>query len=238
MKVYTKRSVKNFQRLVTITIVVMFIIAGIALGIKGAEYDAQGRGVNVTVVEYCAMGLACSLLAMLIGFGVNNIVLSFFIKQIIKEEQLAYDFNKNEAIAVFPGGYCNWRWRKEYLDLKTIDIPRSFFPQTVTMKLCPITTNPKVRHLVYSVTTDAHDSAQKFIKAMKGAVAANFQDIQSWIKYLLYEFNEEHSRELATLYNPLDSEQQNKLGDMILAYMSSHFEPIGMKIKDVSFQMA
>ena len=119
----------------------------------------------------------------------------------------------------------------------------------IQMATHPITDNPKVRSLRYIINVRLDNSAgatlkfhQTFPIGNKGMdrkytwfiphekVSTPYEPISKAIstesRRLLYEFSEKNSRELATLYNPLDPGQQAKFREMLHAFMT---EPLGRR---------
>lgn len=112
-------------------------------------------------------------------------------------------------------------------------------------KVHPITENPKVRGLSYTITTQIRDP-QKFVAEMhlgRIAVPSDLKDAllrghHRSTEYVLYEFNNAHSKELAQFYNPLDEGQRTRLEALLRAHLDEKLASKGIKLdRLVSFSV-
>jgi hypothetical protein len=103
-----------------------------------------------------------------------------------------------------------------------------------SMTLHPITDNPKVRNLTYQVRVK---KASLFDTSGRWeAVLLPFNlDVDTWLEYQLYEFNEMHSKKAARFYNPLDTKQQAEFASMVEEFLKPHLEAMGGSLVSVSF---
>lgn len=107
------------------------------------------------------------------------------------------------------------------------NVPRSI---RVSSRVFPITDNPKVRRIGYQITVEGKDW-QKFFdtigdKESWDGESANSIAMEERVRFLLYEFNNAHSKELANFYNPLDPKQVVDL-QALLAYFLNTPETLG-----------
>lgn len=84
--------------------------------------------------------------------------------------------------------------------------------------LSPITANPKVRRLSYTVPILQTDKGFSPESAIWFARSYD-RDCKERVLYWLCEFNERHSKELALFYNPYDPQQQKRFDKLIRQYL-------------------
>ncbi|KKQ79917.1 MAG: hypothetical protein UT02_C0020G0012 [Parcubacteria group bacterium GW2011_GWC2_38_7] len=94
----------------------------------------------------------------------------------------------------------------------------SVVPMAITSEVKPITDNPKVRDISYTVNPKIKDD-RIFFEAerdclFKGRVSYSWNDDErtkacliARVEYYLYEFNNAHSKDLAKFFNPRDPAQ-------------------------------
>lgn len=119
------------------------------------------------------------------------------------------------------GRFC-WEWSNDFSNMPTE-------PINLQCAVTVMTENPKMRRVVYYVSGQIVNPAQFYRHPERRAkdpegdwsysltsVAFNFtpSSVQGWVDRAmapyLYEFNDKHSKELATLSNPLDPKQQER----------------------------
>ncbi len=127
-----------------------------------------------------------------------------------------------------------WRWDPRLDKQKNRWVSLAGWDQRVTMKLSPITDNPKVRDLKYSIEWDLPADTDLatwniLIHELSG------DDPQTYVQRQLYEFDEHNSRELAKFYNPLDEAQQTKFRQLVEGFMRPVFERTQLKLRKVRF---
>ena len=124
-----------------------------------------------------------------------------------------------------------WRW-----NLKGKKVVRYVSYSSINMKVSPITENPKVREIFYQVKVEV-------IKSLRG-----FQDYYNtfektgetkmrFLKRILLNFNEAHSRELGRLFNYLEEEQQKRFSKMVETYLSPYLKGTGLRLKSATFSL-
>lgn len=112
----------------------------------------------------------------------------------------------------------------------------------VGMAVTPITPNPKVRKLAYTVTvgTAVPDAAFADFLTVFGVPSKyspmDYQ-IRERVQFLLYEFNEVHSKELAAFYNPLDPQQQQKFTELLRQYLAVELAKMGLTLESATFSL-
>ena len=135
---------------------------------------------------------------------------------------------------VFIDGSTVWKWDpiRKAGNFMSYAGEREYFE----MKLSPVTENPKVRHLKYSlgiVFRGTPELARQYYLRFPSIEAA-----QTFVKSLLYEFNEAHSKELAKFYNPLDSDQQSAFAALVTQFLVPKLAEVGITIKSAGFNDA
>lgn len=99
----------------------------------------------------------------------------------------------------------------------------------------PITDNPKARHISYTVPVEIENPGVFFLAKperwdVRSADGVR-QEVQRATEYWLYVFNDEHSKELATFYNPLDDEQVKNFRELLVPWLSEKLKSDGLKVK-------
>jgi len=115
----------------------------------------------------------------------------------------------------------------------------------VVSKVSPITNNPKVRRLSYTVRVeivDLHDYFNSIGLKPKHGTNSLFTEnaviFQRTVEYELYEFNNTHSKELAAFYNPLDRKQTADLAALLKQHINPKLVNSGLAIIElVSWQV-
>jgi hypothetical protein len=103
----------------------------------------------------------------------------------------------------------------------------------------PITVNPKVREISYFVKVKfASNLAQAThtLSAIWRKSATNVQmNVDQFLRQLCYDFNEEHSAELGTFYNPLDPAQQDKFSTKLREFLEPKLAAVGLTFDSTAF---
>lgn len=105
----------------------------------------------------------------------------------------------------------------------------------VEMETRPITANPKVRELTYSVVIRA-------VGDLRGAKARlnlrnkwqNFS-FEKWLRFQLYEFQEKRSVQLAEFYNPVSHEQQADFLSLVMTFLHAELDRAGFELMEARF---
>ncbi len=130
---------------------------------------------------------------------------------------------------------------------------RSDYAVICGMAVQPITPNPKLRDLHYDfeavIGPDleayghyiAKFGAPMLDKYDENRVLKpprlNSKDINNFVRSLLYELNERHSRDLAEFYNPLDDEQQKRFSNLVRQFIEEDLRKVGLQIRSVRFSL-
>jgi ribosomal protein S24E len=102
----------------------------------------------------------------------------------------------------------------------------------------PVTENPKVRELVIQASFKFGGSPEK-----KEALLTLMDKLKKWdskslIRYFLYEFAEEKSKELGKFYNPESGEQQQEFLHLAVNSIDEKVKAFGMEIYYAKFSLA
>lgn len=123
-------------------------------------------------------------------------------------------------------------WLRDIEDCKIL----SCAPQTVEMSVSPITDNPKVRELHYRVRVGIPTDSTKF-QLFWDEVEVKSGGLQQWLRCQLYDLNEEKSKELAKLWNPLRLEQQYEFHDLVKGFLIPRLDKVGLTFGHASFSL-
>jgi hypothetical protein len=140
-----------------------------------------------------------------------------------------------------------WDWDKLMAGPRARVVDYNSRTADISMNFHPITDNPKVRSLRYVISASTGDSPQDLValENSSGRVATHpgYSDdaIKPWVaervRYLLYEFNEKNSKQLAVLYNPLDQSQQVVFRKMVEDSLAGPLHECGMYLQRVRFEI-
>lgn len=104
----------------------------------------------------------------------------------------------------------------------------------------PITVNPKVRALKINLKVKARGSNESAI--LFSNRFSNITDevllkkeVLHYIRYYLFNFTEEKSKEIAKFYNPEDYNQQKEFHAIARAYLEPNFSRVGISIDKIWF---
>lgn len=136
------------------------------------------------------------------------------------------------SFEVCPNGAFEFGARRAFNVLKKMEAKTS---------VMPITENPKVRQISYSVRIEIARPEVFFKKTparweMREATEVRREVVNIAARWL-YEFNEHHSKGLGELYNPLDEGQVSQLRKMVLPWLNEKLEPEGLRGIDVAFKV-
>lgn len=105
----------------------------------------------------------------------------------------------------------------------------------------PITSNPKVRDLTYTVQPEVCDRAQFASALLAHNVGADAIDTRGYVRervrFALYEFNNAHSVELGELYNPIDAVQNRHLRTVLKSAIGPSLAADGLCFDLVSWDV-
>lgn len=117
------------------------------------------------------------------------------------------------------------------------DCRRLPLPSSVRSIVSPITDNPKVRTIEYTVNVEICEESIFISQFGEMSLAQQREQMNGVVQYALYEFNNSESKELAELYNPLNPHQTkafNELinGNLVLVFLRFEF---GLCVQQIEF---
>ena len=152
--------------------------------------------------------------------------------------------------AIFPEQ--EWVWSSDPRITNTFQNPDRRLVSYAThaiaaaMRIEPITPNPKVRETQYAITVEVGGTPEAmldFVRSVDQTVGGVPQigiyggDVREydWLKYYLYEFNERRGREIGSLYNPINKDQQRQFSRFAADFLESSFAPAQVRFKEARF---
>ncbi len=105
----------------------------------------------------------------------------------------------------------------------------------IFMSFNPISVNPKVREISYSVELMSIESPEEALNRLK--FEKEVRPLKDHLKFWLYEFHEKHGKEIAEFYNPVNEKQQQKFSSLLKDFISPHLEKTGVEISNVRFNL-
>ncbi|MEA1926555.1 MAG: hypothetical protein U9M90_04965 [Patescibacteria group bacterium] len=145
----------------------------------------------------------------------------------IKRDHFLIKDGKVERILESPNVF--WRW--EFYSYKIRQFPRI---SRISMNAFPIAENPKVKQIKYDIYVEMEKeiaAAQAFIDSKLGERDENL------VTSILYDFNEECSKELGRLFNPLNKEQQEQFFDLISGFLNPRLAKVGLNVASATFSL-
>ena len=137
-----------------------------------------------------------------------------------------YVVNKDKTLSYSSWGAFDWG--------KTVRISTSGLE--VSSSVTPITENPKVREVSYTVNFLVSNPDKYYSSFGAGtnflwneADKAVINEIFRMVRYQLYEFNDLHSGKLAEFYNPLDEKQQQEFEELLVGFLNEKLDDVGLK---------
>lgn len=110
----------------------------------------------------------------------------------------------------------------------------------VTMQLRPITANPKVRDLKYSVTFNANGNLERIqeqLKTIRDHPGGPFGSVNEFLEWVLYEFQEKNSIALSEFSNPADARQRGKFLTFTYNCLKPMLENTGINMSNAEFSL-
>jgi hypothetical protein len=208
----------------------------------------RGVSYGLLIGALCAvwgfvLGGLGSLPFFLLGFLLGGVIaaeITFLKTDVIYGHTIVLD-DKGEVINEFQKGGEFWRkrWEKYCQGREVVDF--AYYGISTEMKCAPITDNPKVREISYAVRASAYTSVEEFLIQRRrfggGSACEVSRAAEEKIRELLYDFNNDHSRELATFSNPLRAEQQGKFQDLVFGYLQPFASENGITLKSAHFAL-
>jgi len=153
--------------------------------------------------------------------------------------QTAFHTPQGTVVAVFHERTNLWKrgpFRDPLLTMEGEFLPFKRVEYTVAMLVTPITENPKVRELRYSVSFSACGTGpEECWNTRKAAEIVHGEpSFGNLVRYHLFEMQDELSRVLATLSNPLDADQQARFLKIVHGYLEEKL-PGDIKVTSATF---
>lgn len=125
-----------------------------------------------------------------------------------------------------------WRWDSR-LD-KYLLVDSTLQNMQATMAVRPITANPKIRDFSYEVKVSCGtpEKTAAFYKNSHGLKP------DQWLESQLFEFQEQHSKELAKFYNPVLEEQQDRFRHLLIRFLGPRLDTVKGRFNGTAFQIS
>ncbi|GEM_PF-3959781 len=109
-----------------------------------------------------------------------------------------------------------------------------------TSSVQPITQNPKVREIVYGIYISASEGVEALLKRrrLEKEVSFLYGNLEMWKRSLLYRFNDAKSADLAELFDPMNSKQQESFARLAYQFLDPFLADSGFHIGRVHFDLA
>lgn len=122
-------------------------------------------------------------------------------------------------------------------------------PFSIRSHVSPITDNPKVRTVSYRIFYKVNDFGKLLKKTIHSdcyldeagkenrivSTRSTIFCVDNLLDYHLYEFNNNHSKELSGFYNPLSADQKAAFFSLINENLGSKYAPLGVEITGVEW---
>jgi len=229
-------SPKSVRRILVITITVSVVGAVVFLVLHGLFVPSEEQGLNPMLWGFLAslmLLMACILPWMIFD---NNTLTIYPNSALISRATGKIDQVVKEKLIV---------WRKSYKRLGLMIIPLKRETTLISMEVSPITPNPKVRKIRYTVEVtgifDDTNKLQLFLNKMWESGIKLWSEWQKTltniVEYQLYELNNANSNELAEFFNPRDESQQARFQKTIAKFLNPTLQKVGLEVKSASFQL-
>lgn len=177
--------------------------------------------------------------SILIGIAVTIFVSQAamgLLTKTVKSDTLLLD-NTGQTIKYYSHPTNLWVWSNEWKQVQSniLIVGRKEIVK-VGMRASPITENPKVRELRYTVEVSSILGPEG-IKDYYEEIIAKKDTPKEYLQRLLYDFNERYSSELSEFWNPLRNEQQHAFSEMVRSFLQPHLEKAGLRFENASFQL-
>ncbi len=141
-----------------------------------------------------------------------------------------------EIRGMFPKKAQLWRWDSQLSGASVVSYAAE--ETKVFMEVKPITDNPKVRDVRYTVIVKAFGTPEKVLAVQQWLAENNsHQNVKDFLEFWLYEFNEKHSQDLAVFYNPKDAKQQCLFFRLVAGFFKPHLKGSGVTLKSARFRL-
>lgn len=120
-------------------------------------------------------------------------------------------------------------------ELKNYEIFTPFEP-VVHTHTQPITANPKIRNIAYSVKTKVAN-VQTNYNHYNHSRPTSKELSNQFLNKNIYDFNEYCSKELANFFNPLEKKQQADFFKLTSKYLNPRLNEIGLAVAEAHFNL-
>lgn len=230
-----------------VTIVLLFVtIYGWCIGLRGLfgfyfeDYKIY-KGRELASKNYNPY---FNLIRFIVGF---ILACPFWLVEVIKPQVLVIEGVREQARIVRNFDKPAILWQKEWYALVNAPGRRLVYTgnklyASARSSFHPITDNPKVRSLRYTIEISTLGGPSGFLELEKalGPIPDQFsavKQIETKLRYLQFEFNEKHSKELSAFYNPLDEGQQARFRVLVRDFFESPMMGMGARINGTSFSI-
>ncbi|MFA4937047.1 MAG: hypothetical protein WC575_02000 [Patescibacteria group bacterium] len=184
---------------------------------KGKDYDSDDAMLG---------GVAVALIGVFILRGIIGLITS----QTFPAQSFLVT-SEGKILATFEEESRLWNWDKRLEGI----ICLSYAPieQNIVLNLHPVTKNPKVLNLQYTIRVLAGGTPEAIMTQQ--CITKKYGGLQEFIEFHLYEFNREHGGECVAFDNPRDYEQQTKFQSLIKSFLEPRLVDTEIKFQDAYF---
>lgn len=154
-------------------------------------------------------------------------------ERLLDDPRIRVAFFQDDVLLRDAVGEHFWRW--ELGSGQKLVAYMSF--QQVSMRLSPVTDNPKVRPLAYQVQVEVDYRNPEALKRYFAGVHGK-GTLDTFTRRLLFEFNELNSRRLGEFYNPLREDQQTEFWRLVEEGIGEELAQAGLRIVSIRFDLA
>jgi hypothetical protein len=119
-------------------------------------------------------------------------------------------------------------------------------PAMTEMNVVPITSNPKVRSILYETRFTYGGTLAEMASLLSFTATASekygFETksedeiVKKYLAMLLYDFQDQHSKEMAEFTNPLRQEQQKRFEELVMNYLRPRLDGAPIRLTSVRFR--
>lgn len=211
----------------------IFLIAGVAGMVAAVLVPLMLRTKIMPLGNKIAATLGATIVVFTVSFIVVFTALSNFT---VPGESLVLS-PEGKIVATFPEERVFWpyTWRWAELNRQGKIISYASRRKEVTRVFQPISENPKVRNIRYTVSIFVMGSPESYLEYQRFKAVLGDEKADEFLQYWLYEFQEQYGRQLAELYNPLSREQQKKFESLIINFLEPLLKNKGMRLGSAEF---
>lgn len=247
----------NFKKTIN-ALLIMAVFAAIGLIMWGLislpDYSDMGSNILYSIIQFAKIVIIVLIAFFTIGF-IFSIDEGCFLTE-YKAGTILLN-KKTKKITYFSQKTCLWFWENDKL-YPSQDITKCIFSDVGVYceQRCvnPITENPKVRNLGYTVEFKIQDcllkqteeSIQERYNLFGADSIAKFsiylKDIpmvyvSKNIKSALFEFSEKYSKIISKFYNPEDDKQQAEFAGLLSEYLKDEVSNSVFLISEIKFYL-